>query len=83
MNGHQNGAFSSLIGALKSHRKVNGYGADYAVKEMKEIFGDNKIMYQFSEVIDTGILRMFLKSKTSVETCDSGGRGWLLSMKNV
>ena len=30
MNEHQNGAFSCLIGALKSPRKVNGYGADYA-----------------------------------------------------
>ena len=31
MNGHQNKAFSCLIGALNSPRKVNGYGADYAV----------------------------------------------------
>ena len=31
MNGHQNEAFSCLIGALNSPRKVNGYGADYAV----------------------------------------------------
>ena len=31
MNGHQNGAFSCLIGALNRPRKVNGYGADYAV----------------------------------------------------
>lgn len=30
MNGHQNEAFSCLIGALNSPRKVNGYGADYA-----------------------------------------------------
>ena len=30
MNGHQNEAFSCLIGALNSSRKVNGYGADYA-----------------------------------------------------
>ena len=30
MNGHQNGAFSCLIGALNRPRKVNGYGADYA-----------------------------------------------------
>jgi len=57
--------------------KIRGFESIYydEMKEMKEIFGDNKIMYQFSEVIDTGILRMFLKSKTSVETCDSGGRG--------
>ena len=34
MNGHQNGAFSCLIGALNSPRKVNGYGADYAVKQV-------------------------------------------------
>ena len=26
---------------------------------MKEIFGDNKIMYQFSEAIDTGVRRVF------------------------
>ena len=32
MNGHQNEAFSCLTGALKSPRKVNGYGADYAPK---------------------------------------------------
>ena len=32
MNGHQNEAFSCLTGALKSPRKVNGYGADYAYK---------------------------------------------------
>ena len=31
MNGHQNEAFSCLIGALNSPRKVNGYGADYAM----------------------------------------------------
>ncbi len=30
INGHQNGAFSCLIGALNSPQKVNGYGADYA-----------------------------------------------------
>jgi hypothetical protein len=30
MNGHQKRAFSCLIGALNSPRKVNGYGADYA-----------------------------------------------------
>ena len=30
MNGHQNEAFSCLIGALNNPRKVNGYGADYA-----------------------------------------------------
>ncbi|MBP5340727.1 MAG: hypothetical protein J6Z14_15720, partial [Prevotella sp.] len=30
MNRHQNKAFSCLIGALNSPRKVNGYGADYA-----------------------------------------------------
>ena len=30
MNGHQNVAFSHLIGALKSPRNLNGYGADYA-----------------------------------------------------
>ena len=29
------------------------------VKEIKEIFGDNKIMYQFSEAIDTGVRRVF------------------------
>ena len=33
MNGHQNGAFSCLIGALKNPRKVNGHGADYALME--------------------------------------------------
>ena len=32
MNGHQNEAFSCLIGALNSSQKVNGYGADYAGK---------------------------------------------------
>ena len=30
MNGHQNVAFSHLIGALKSPRNLNGYWADYA-----------------------------------------------------
>ena len=30
MNGHQNVMFSHLIGALKSPRNLNGYGADYA-----------------------------------------------------
>ena len=35
MNGHQKKAFSCLIGALNSPRKVNGYGADYAAKEVK------------------------------------------------
>ena len=30
MNGHQNVAFSHLIGALKSPRNLNGYRADYA-----------------------------------------------------
>jgi hypothetical protein len=33
MNGHQNKAFSCLIGALNSSRKVNGYGADYAANQ--------------------------------------------------
>ena len=36
MNGHQNRAFSCLIGALNSPWKVNGYGADYALKESGE-----------------------------------------------
>ena len=31
MNGHQNVMFSHLIGALKSPRNLNGYGADYAI----------------------------------------------------
>ena len=35
MNGHQNGAFSCLIGALKNPRKVNGHGADYAVDRVQ------------------------------------------------
>ena len=35
MNGHQNEAFSCLIGALNSPRKVNGYGADYALKDFR------------------------------------------------
>ena len=39
MNGHQNRAFSCLIGALKSPRKVNGYGADYAVYDITEQYG--------------------------------------------
>ena len=33
MNGHQNVAFSHLIGALKSPRNLNGYGADYAAEK--------------------------------------------------
>ena len=33
MNRHQNKAFSCLIGALNSPQKVNGYGADYALKK--------------------------------------------------
>ena len=32
MNRHHNKAFSCLIGALNSPRKVNGYGADYAAR---------------------------------------------------
>ncbi len=36
MNGHQNEAFSCLIGALNNPRKVNGYGADYAASKTKD-----------------------------------------------
>jgi len=35
MNGHQNVMFSHLIGALKSPRNLNGYGADYALEKAK------------------------------------------------
>ena len=31
MDGRQNDAFSCFIGALKHLRKLNGYGADYAI----------------------------------------------------
>lgn len=36
MNGHQKKAFSCLIGALNSPRKVNGYGADYAHEDLED-----------------------------------------------
>jgi hypothetical protein len=39
----KNEAFSCLIGALKSPRKVNGYGADYAYPEF-DFKKENHIM---------------------------------------
>ena len=42
MNGHQNVAFSHLIGALKSPRNLNGYWADYAVEICDEQIDDNR-----------------------------------------
>jgi len=45
MNGHQNVAFSHLIGALKSPRNLNGYGADYAdfEKFLREAHSPRKV----------------------------------------
>ena len=34
VNGRQNDAFSCFTGALKHLRKLNGYGADYAVSSI-------------------------------------------------
>ena len=54
MNGHQNKAFSCLIGALNSPRKVNGYGADYAAKTGLNWTGDIvnlvELMYGLQEM---------------------------------
>ena len=46
MNGHQNEAFSCLIGALNSPRKVNGYGADYAPFAKSVDFVAERCYYQ-------------------------------------
>ena len=47
MNGHQNGAFSCLIGALNRPRKVNGYGADYAIRNNMK----NKLMPLWDKIM--------------------------------
>ena len=48
MNGHQNEAFSCLIGALNNPRKVNGYGADYAI--LRDIL-DNTLSNTLSNIL--------------------------------
>ncbi len=52
MNGHQKEAFSYLIGALKSPRKVNGYGADYAYCQLNNVFPKFFLFFKVVKVWD-------------------------------
>ena len=63
MNGHQSEAFSCLIGALKSPRKVNGYGADYAnIGTLIKILPQKKLSILFSDISLKGL-------QTLTDTC--------------
>ena len=58
MNGHQNVAFSHLIGALKSPRNLNGYRADYVPFTIRYVHEDlNDPVYEYHGV------RLWLKEK--------------------
>ena len=74
MNGHQNEAFSCLIGALNSPRKVNGYGADYAN-------GANAIIEKASKTLIAGCKNTIIpKDVTRIGECAFGNCYDLMSI---
>ena len=87
MNGHQNVAFSHLIGALKSPRNLNGYGADYAaIQEWLENNQRPNCKREMCLVVDFLPSRLFrdeldqlVAGKHIVHEAELRMRLWLLS----
>ena len=78
MNGHQNRAFSCPTGVFKNPRKVNGYGADYALCYDIKLTKDEgwKLVKQFILSAGFWFLSMNVGSKILSALMESTGFGY-------